>query len=235
MFKDLIMRHRILKLIMAVLMIAAVYFTFKYKVVSSSVSTENKKVIVIDPGHGGDDPGKVGINDALEKDINLQISQYLKEYLEGEGYTVVLTRTDDNGLYSASDTNKKLADMKKRCKIIEDSNAVIVVSIHQNSFSQESVHGGQVFYYKYSEEGKKLANCIQNAFSVYIDEENTRLAKENDSYYLLIHTPCPTVIAECGFLSNSSEAELLISEDYQRKIAYGICEGIKEYFKTSKG
>jgi N-acetylmuramoyl-L-alanine amidase len=229
------MRNRALKLIMAVLMIAAVYITFRYKVAESSVAVSQKEVIVIDPGHGGEDPGKVGINDALEKEVNLSISLFLKEDLEAEGYTVILTRNDDDGLYTQSDTNKKLADMKKRCKIIEESSASIVVSIHQNSFSQESAHGGQIFYYKYSAEGKRLAECLQDAFHQYIDEENDRQAKSNDNYYMLLHTPCPTVIAECGFLSNSAEAELLCSEEYQKKVAAGICQGILEYFRASKG
>lgn len=186
-------------------------------------------------GHGGSDPGKVGVNDVLEKDINLLISLYLKENLEAAGYTVVLTRTEDMGLYEETDGNKKLADMKKRCKIIEESNADIVISIHQNSFDKESVHGGQVFYYKYSARGKELAECIQRAFREYIDEENGRLAKDNDNYYMLVHTPCPTVICECGFLSNVAEANLLNSEEYQKKVAYGICEGIKTFFSAPEG
>ncbi len=225
------MLRYILKIIMAVLMIAAIYFTFRYKVVPSSVTDVKSKVIVIDPGHGGEDPGKVGINDVLEKDVNLSISMYVKEYLEAEGYTVVLTRNDDNGLYSSSDANKKLADMKQRCKIIEESNADIVVSIHQNSFVEQSVHGGQVFYYKYSPEGKKLAMCIQNAFKEIVDPDNNRSIKDNDNYYMLVHTPCPTVIAECCFLSNPGEAELSVTQEYQMKVAKAVCEGIKTYMK----
>lgn len=223
--------RRGLQILMAILMIAAIYCTFRYRVLPSSTTGQEKaRVIVIDPGHGGDDPGKVGINGALEKEINLEISLKLKALLEKEGFKVVLTREDDNGLYEETDSNKKVADMKKRCQIIEDSGAVIVISIHQNSFSQESVHGAQVFYYKYSEQGEKLANKIQTSLKEMVDNDNSRTVKENSSYYMLVHTPCPTVIVECGFLSNYEEAQLLTGEDYQEKIAAAICEGVKTYF-----
>lgn len=224
------MRHREWKLLMAVLMIAAIYITFRYKILTLSVLPKEGRIVVVDPGHGGIDPGKIAINDALEKDINLKISFFLKEELEKAGFQVVLTRADDAGLYKETDNNKKLADMKARCKIIADSGADIVVSIHQNSFGTESVHGGQMFYYRHSTEGKRLAECLQSAFRQHVDETNDRVAKSNDNYYMLLHTPCPTVIAECGFLSNAAEAQLLCSEEYQKKIAVGICRGILEYF-----
>lgn len=223
--------QRGLQILMALLMIAAIYCTFRYRVLpSSTTGVKDTKVIVIDPGHGGDDPGKVGINGELEKEINLAISMKLKEYLEKEGYVVVLTREDDRGLYGENDKNKKVADMKKRCQIIEESHADIVVSIHQNSFSQESVCGAQVFYYESSEGGRILAQKIQEAIKEHADEENDRAIKENSSYYMLVHTPCPTVIVECGFLSNSKEATLLSGEEYQTKIAKAVCEGVKTYF-----
>lgn len=227
--------QRGLQILMALLMIAAIYCTFRYRVLpSSTTGVKDTKVIVIDPGHGGDDPGKVGINGELEKEINLAISMKLKELLEKEGYVVVLTREDDNGLYEESDKNKKVADMRKRCQIIEESEADIVVSIHQNSFSQESVHGSQVFYYESSEGGRVLAQKIQEALKEHADGENDRTIKENSSYYMLVHTPCPTVIVECGFLSNSNEATLLSGEEYQTKIAKAVCEGVKTYFAESR-
>ncbi len=223
--------RRGLQILMAILMIAAIYCTFRYRVLpSSATGQKGTKVIVIDPGHGGEDPGKVGINDVLEKEINLAISEKLKELLEKEGYAVILTRKDDNGLYESSDTNKKVTDMKARCRIIEEAGADIVVSIHQNSFHQESVCGAQVFYYKYSEQGRKLATVVQEAIREGLDPENTRQAKENSSYYMLVHTPCPTVIVECGFLSNREEAERLAQEYYQAKVASAVCKGIQTFF-----
>lgn len=224
--------RRILQLLMAILMIAAIYCTFRYRVLpSGTVASKGKYVVVIDAGHGGDDPGKVGINDALEKEINLAIAKKLEAILLEQGYEAVLTRQTDDGLYQSTDSNKKVADMKKRCQIIEESKADIVVSIHQNSFSQESVCGAQVFYYKYSQRGEVLAEKIQSALKEYADQENKRVIKDNSSYYMLVHTPCPTVIVECGFLSNRLEADKLCTDEYQDKIANAIYIGIGEYFK----
>lgn len=226
---------RTLRVIMALLMIIAVYCTFRFRLVSSSVSnTTDAPVIVIDPGHGGDDPGKIGINGALEKDINLAISMKLKECLEKAGYRVVVTRPDDAGLYERDAKNKKMSDMKQRCRIIEEANASMVISIHQNSFSKESVRGAQVFYYKYSTEGKRLAEAIQQMLREQLDSENNRVVKDNSSYYMLLHTPCPTVIVECGFLSNQEEADKLITDSYQENVAKAICAGVKAYLVDEK-
>ena len=119
------------------------------------------KTVAIDSGHGGIDPGKISADGILEKDVNLAIASKLKILLEQSGITVIMTRADDNGLYQESDSNKKAADMKKRCSIINGSKADIAVSIHQNSYVGEASKGAQVFYYKQSEEGKKLAGIIQ--------------------------------------------------------------------------
>ena len=185
--------------------------------------------IVVDAGHGGDDPGKIGINDALEKDINLQIALKLQKILEQNNIKVVMTRNTDAGLYSEGATNKKAEDMQKRCKIIEDSNALFTVSIHQNSYPEEYVKGAQVFYYGESQEGKELAEVLQKSLVAELDKENHRTAKANESYYLLKKTESPTVIVECGFLSNSQEAELLSDAEYQQKVAVAISKGIENY------
>ena len=185
--------------------------------------------IVIDPGHGGVDPGMLGVNNTVEKELNLAVSYMLEDELENQGMTVVLTRTTDDGLYLETDKNKKIADMKKRCEIITESDAQMVVSIHQNSFSDSNVCGAQVFYYKHSEKGKVLAQCIQDSIKENVDPTNDRKIKANDSYYMLIHTPCPTVIVECGFITNYEEAKLLVSEEYQKKVAQAIALGIKDY------
>lgn len=179
--------------------------------------------------HGGNDPGKVGVDGSLEKEINLAITLKLKEYLEQSDIKVELTREDDRGLYKESDSSKKMSDMKKRCEKIAEVNPAIVVSIHQNSYHQENVSGGQVFYYKGSEKGKKLAEGIQKRFDYVLGEQNTRLAKANDNYYLLLHVKCPIVIVECGFLSNWNESAKLNSEEYQDRLAWTIHMGIMEY------
>ena len=185
--------------------------------------------VVLDAGHGGIDPGKVGVNGANEKDINLSIVEKLKGYLEEVGFTVTLTRTSDDGLYSNSDSNKKSADMKARIKVMEEAKPDFSVSIHQNSFTQESSFGAQVFYFESSAEGKRMAEQLQTTLKQVLADDNRREAKSNTSYYLLKKSPCPMVIVECGFLSNKREAELLITEEYQDKLAWAVCLGVVEY------
>ncbi|WP_310604416.1 N-acetylmuramoyl-L-alanine amidase [Anaerosporobacter sp.] len=191
-----------------------------------------KCTVIIDAGHGGFDPGKIGVNNAKEKDINLLIALKLEKLLEQNDITVIMTRETDEGLYQASDSNKKNADLKKRVEIINSSDAVIAVSIHQNSFSEESSSGAQVFYHNKSPEGKILAEIIQEQVKETINDGNHRVAKSNESYYMLKKTECPLVIVECGFLSNWREAELLVSEKYQDKMAWAIHLGIMNYLNT---
>ena len=199
-------------------------------------SGEKKKYIVcVDPGHGGTDPGKVGINGQLEKDINLEIAKKLKTYLEASDVTVVLTRDKDMGLYSSGDAHKKMADMRKRCQLIEEVKPDLVISIHQNSYHEEAIRGGQVFYYKTSVRGKKLAQILQERFDYVLGDANKRQAKANDNYYLLLHVKEPIVIAECGFLSNREEAEKLETKEYQDRLAWTLHMGIMEYLNQEIG
>lgn len=185
--------------------------------------------VVIDAGHGGDDPGKVGINGVNEKDINLQIAEKVKMYLEAAGVRVVMTRETDAGLYDSGASNKKVQDMKRRIALIDETAPIATVSIHQNSYPEEYVHGAQVFYYDGSVQGQLLAEYIQSQMVQKVDPENSRRIKANDSYYLLKKTEIPIVIVECGFLSNSGEAEKLSSEEYQDRVAWAIHMGILQY------
>lgn len=196
------------------------------------VAVREKPVVVIDSGHGGNDPGKIGVNGSLEKDINLQIAKKLKAYLEASDVQVVMTREEDRGLYEESDSHKKMTDMRNRCELITKTKPVLVVSIHQNSYHEEPISGGQVFYYKSSEKGKKLAELIQKRFDFVLGEKNRRLAKPNGSYYLLLHVKEPIVIVECGFLSNWKEAKDLGTESYQERVAWTIHMGIMEYLNS---
>lgn len=196
------------------------------------VIQEEKPCVVLDAGHGGLDPGKIGINGAYEKDINLQIVYRLKTFLELEDVEVILTRETDSGLYDENASNKKVQDMKRRVERIEEAEPVLTVSIHQNSYHEEYVHGAQTFYYAASEQSKMLAEKIQQVLLKGIDPENTRQAKANDSYYLLKKTSSPIVIVECGFLSNSEEAQKLESEYYQEKLAWAIHLGILQYINS---
>ena len=195
---------------------------------------KRKPCVVIDAGHGGSDPGKVGINGALEKDINLSIALRLKQFLEANDIEVVLTRETDAGLYDDDASNKKVQDMKRRVSIIEEAAPKVTVSIHQNSYPEEYVHGAQVFYYNTSAEGKKLAEIVQERLIEDIDPQNTRQVKANDSYYLLKKTATPIVIVECGFLSNAQEAAKLCDQLYQEKLAWAIHLGILQYLNSAE-
>lgn len=187
-------------------------------VTSENVQAE-KDIVVIDAGHGGHDPGKVGVNNALEKDINLQIAQRVKTHLEKNGLQVIMTREDD----VMEDT--KLEDMKKRVALINEIKPTITVSIHQNSYSDASIKGAQVFYYRDSEVSKGAAEIMQEELRK-VDTENTRQIKSNSDFYMLKKTEVPTIIVECGFLSHPGEAEQLVSEEYQENMAQAICSGI---------
>ena len=195
---------------------------------------EEKPLVVIDAGHGGFDPGKVGIDGQLEKDINLSIAKKLKAYLEASDVNVVMTRDTDTGLYQSGDSHKKVSDMRRRCDIINEARPDLVVSIHQNSYHQEEINGGQVFYYKTSQNGKRLAEILQERFDYVLGEANRRVAKANDNYYLLLHVKEPIVIVECGFLSNRKEAKALESEDYQDRMAWTIHMGVMEARNTDE-
>lgn len=198
-------------------------------------SEDEKGTIVIDAGHGGFDPGKVGINGTLEKDVNLAIAMKLKMLLINEGYNVVMIRESDCGLYSENDSNKKSTDMKNRVKLIAETDPILAVSIHQNSFTMESSSGAQVFYYSGSSSGEKFARIMQNTIKEVIADGNHRVEKSNTAYYMLKKTTCPLIIVECGFLSNRQEADLLATEEYQEKMAGAIKEGIVRYLSSEEG
>lgn len=188
-----------------------------------------KPVVVLDAGHGGIDPGKVGINGELEKDINLAIAQKVKRYLEQQDIEVIMTRQEDVGLYKESDSNKKVVDMKARLAIIEEASPQLAVSIHQNSYPDASISGMQVFYYKDSQKGKDAALLMQEQMIASMQPKKEREAKDNGTYYLLKKTTVPLIIVECGFLSNDTEAALLATDAYQEKIAWSIHLGILRY------
>lgn len=181
------------------------------------------RIVLLDPGHGGIDGGKIGTNGAEEKNVNLQISLLIKDLLEQENISVVMTRESDERLGET-----QVEDLKERVRIMNSSRPVLSVSIHQNSYHEESVHGAQVFYYTDSEEGKKAAETIQSVLKE-LDPENTKSAKANNTYYLLKKTEVPVVIVECGFLSNPEEAEKLTDEAYQAALAETVTKGILQY------
>ncbi len=231
------LQNKLLSVIMTMLLLVSVVYVGREMasyVAGRSVDVKEEKIcVVIDAGHGGDDPGKVGINGANEKDVNLEIARLVKQFLEENDIEVVMTRESDEGLYDVNASNKKVQDMKRRIELIEEVKPMVTVSIHQNSYPEEYVHGAQVFYYTGSVQGELLAECIQKQLVAKVDSENNRRIKANDSYYLLKKTDVPIVIVECGFLSNSAEAQKLCTQEYQERVAWAIHIGILQYLNAS--
>jgi len=187
------------------------------------------RIVAIDAGHGGWDPGKQVDTIPDEKDINLAIAELLQMYLELGGASAFLTRADDTAL-----ANRKTPDLEARARLITDVRADIFISIHQNAYSSASVKGPQVFYYEGSEKSGALAGAIQKNLEDFLALEKHREAKADKNYFLLSKTIGPAVIVECGFLTNPEDAAALCRHDYQQKVSWGIYLGIIEYFTNNE-
>ncbi|MGL6106853.1 N-acetylmuramoyl-L-alanine amidase CwlD [Romboutsia sp.] len=218
-----------------VLMLVAI---FEVKNVSEDVikyMPVTNKIIILDPGHGGIDPGKLS-NDKLieEKNINLAITLKLRELLESSGAVVILTREDDSSLYTENGNKtirqKYNENLKNRKKIIKESNADMFVSIHSNAFTESKYYGAQTFYPKGKEDSQKLSKYIQGELKRVVDATNNREIKPTEDIYILKENEIPSVLVECGFLSNDKETKLLSNEIYQEKLAWSIYVGIQKYF-----
>ena len=217
-------KETILTVIYVLVIAGGLILSARDKTVPAFSMPLSKKVVLIDAGHGGFDPGKVSGSD-LEKDINLAISQKLQSYLELGDSTVFMTRVDDSVL-----SHTKRGDMYSRKLLANTSRADIFISIHQNSYQTSGVKGAQVFYFNSSDNSKKLAQRIQDKINEFADPGNIRQPKENSSYYVLKQTTMPAVIVECGFLTNPSEKLKLVDPDYQERLAWAIYMGVVEYF-----
>lgn len=197
---------------------------------------QKAKTVIIDAGHGGEDPGKISnYSNLKEKDLNLKVAFLVKELLENDGYTVTMTREEDILAYSEGTTNiynKRLQDLTRRKGIMDNSGALAVVSIHMNSFQESQYYGAQTFYPPNSTDSLKLATCIQESLRENVDKSNKRQpAEKKEQIVILKDLKTPTTIVECGFLSNAEEEQKLATEEYRQKIAKAIKKGIDNYFK----
>lgn len=192
--------------------------------------------ILIDPGHGGFDGGAVAPDGTIEKDINLHISLKLAEMLKFAGYEVIMTRETDTGTDKTDSSvisDRKKSDLKERLNLINEHKNAIFVSIHLNKFTTSSANGAQVFYSPNHEDSALLGQSIQSSIVQLMQADNTRTIKKgNKSTYLLYHAEIPSVIVECGFLSNPKELDLLKNETYQSQMAFAVFCGIQEYFNN---
>ena len=186
--------------------------------------------VVLDAGHGGVDSGVEGVNSKVkESELNLSVVKKLEKYFIDAGMSVVLTRSSDAGLYGLATSGLKRKDMQKRRDIINSAEPDIVISIHMNKYSVSSRRGAQVFFNNECENGKLLANCVQRSFNEMEQAVRECIALSGD-YYILNCSPYPSIIAECGFLSNPEDESLLITDEYQDQVAYAIFKGAVEYF-----
>ncbi|WP_139264210.1 N-acetylmuramoyl-L-alanine amidase CwlD [Clostridium magnum] len=218
-------------------MVSVFYANIKFSTPAAKNKFHNNdikyKVILLDPGHGGVDGGAVSKSGIMEKDINLKISLKLRDKLTKEGYKVLMTREEDKGLYEDEGRirKKKIEDLNNRCKIKEQSNCDMFISIHLNAFPESKYYGAQVWYSR-NRDSQKLARIIQENFKNDLDSSNNRHQKSAlDSYKVLrVNDDMPSVLVECGFLSNTIEEAKLNSDEYQSKIADCITKSIKLYY-----
>ncbi len=220
------------KYILTACMIALLMLCFAVRIIETtdtiySSAEKNGIVILIDPGHGGKDPGATGATGAKESILNMQVALLLREYLLENGYGVIMTRGDDGVL--GADTWLSSADRKKK---ISETQCDMVISIHMNKFTDASVHGAEVHYHPQSESGKRLAEYIQASIKNELDPQNTRKAKASDNLFTLKTNPAPSVLVECGYISNPEEEQKLSSSVYQKRTAFAIYCGISKYFST---
>ncbi len=207
---------------------------FKKESVHASVEITERQVIIIDAGHGGFDGGAVAEDGTSEKDINLNIALTLGELLKTGGYDVVYTRTTDDGTEDNTDatiSQRKKSDLNNRLELTEKYPDAVFISIHLNKFTTSSANGAQVFYSSQFESARELSLLIQKSIVSVLQPDNIRVVKKgSDSTFLLKKAVIPSVIVECGFLSNSNELTLLKNEEYQKQMAFAIFCGINDYF-----
>lgn len=216
-----------------VLMVTAV---LNMDVKTSSDNVKFMPTVVIDAGHGGEDGGAVNDNGVLEKDINLCIAKDTADLFYFLGFEVTKTRDDDISLSNNEDTirARKVADMKKRLEIFNSSSDNVIISIHQNKFSESQYHGTQIFYSPNNTKSQILAESIKFSVKGLLQPENERECKKADGgIYLLKNTNNPAVIVECGFISNNDECKKLLDSTYQKQISYSILIGFLNYFNTN--
>jgi N-acetylmuramoyl-L-alanine amidase len=202
--------------------------------IQASTNQDSKKVILIDPGHGGMDGGTVSKRGTLEKNINLSIALKLRTVLNSAGYAVVMTREEDKGLYRTIYPVEKMKyeDLTNRCNLKRDSNCDLFISVHQNDFAEQKYSGAQVWYCK-SDKSKLLAQIIQRNLNKDLKNNNKREEKYSGNAYKILRCHCtiPSIIVECGFLSNHKEDIQLSDEKYQQMIAESIGESINQFFQ----
>ena len=229
------MKKYILSILFLVMFVVIYTASVNFSVITSSSNVKSAEpVIVIDAGHGGVDGGAVASDGTNEKDINLDIALKLNELMKLNGFSTVMTRTEDISIHDDDATTirqKKVSDLKKRLSILDDGDALCMISIHQNIYSSSKYSGTQVFYGKNNTLSKTLADSIQNQVVTLMQPDNKRAIKQTTKdIYLLYNAQKPCVMVECGFISNQEELSNLKDDEYQTKMAFAVFVGFLEYY-----
>lgn len=229
------MKKYILSILFLVMFVVIYTASVNFSVITSSSNVKSDEpVIVIDAGHGGVDGGAVASDGTNEKDINLDIALKLNELMKLNGFSTVMTRTEDISIHDDDATTirqKKVSDLKKRLSILDDGDALCMISIHQNIYSSSKYSGTQVFYGKNNTLSETLADSIQNQVVTLMQPDNKRAIKQTTKdIYLLYNAQKPCVMIECGFLSNQEELSNLKDDEYQTKMAFAVFVGFLEYY-----
>lgn len=238
MFIDRVFKNRALVLIALLLCICLIGYFGTSTTVLKTISTQVqfRPQIILDAGHGGFDGGAVASDGTVEKDINLEICLTLAELLSDSGFDVIMTRSTDvstDDVETDKISTRKKSDLKNRLELMDDYPDAVFVSIHLNKFTTAAAYGSQVFYNGKIEESKVLGEAIQRSIIERLQPENTRVNKQaTSSTYILYNATIPSVLVECGFLSNKAELEKLKDEQYQKKMSFCIYCGIMEYFSN---
>ncbi|MGI6561852.1 MAG: N-acetylmuramoyl-L-alanine amidase [Clostridia bacterium] len=233
-----IRKHNIVLVLLVLLLAVSIYGLTYASEQASPVSNISYRPIkiMLDPGHGGEDPGAVSDYSGIkEKDLNLDIAFKLKALLEDQGYEVLMTRDSDVLKYpdgTPGYTAKRREDLNNRRKMMDESDADIIVSLHMNKFDQTKYYGAQTFYPVKSNDSKRLAECIQNRIREIVDPTNKREPQGTKEELIILKNNTKTIcIVECGFLSNQEEEKRLQDSEYRQKIAEAVKAGIDDFFK----
>ena len=241
-----LVKHKILKITAAVLLTLTVISSIAVGIAAEfygknllkiqADALPYDKIIILDAGHGGEDPGAVADGGIYEKDLNLQITLKIGRILEEKGYIVVYTRTDDKLLYKEEENVKgirKISDLKNRCKFADRYPGSIFVSIHMNSFGSSKYSGLQVYYSLDNQQSLSLANSVQERVVNDIQNSNKRVTKPGKDMYILEHISNPAILIECGFITNQEELKKLSEKEYQKQLSFSIVCGIIDYIEKN--
>ncbi len=221
-------------LVIGSVLLAAQWGSRAVTVIAENTPMEREQCFIIDPGHGGEDGGATSCSGRLESTYNLEISQRLKDLLCFLGYDTRMIRTEDVSIYTKGETiaQKKVSDLKERVRIVNETENALLLSIHQNNFSDNRYSGAQVFYAG-TEGSRELATKLQTAFVQALNPGSNRKSKKSDGIYLMEHIRCPGVLIECGFLSNLEEEAKLRSSSYQKKLCCVIAATVSQYVSNT--